>query len=296
MHAAGRTLYQRYRPWRHWAEAGYWIALCAVNAVANSYTVISDVNKTGLPFAAWEVAVWEGSSALMWLLLVWPIAWVSRRFPFHLDTWWRQLPVHLLVSIGVSLVHVVGMVGLRTLAYSLQDTTYAFGHWPRELLYEYVKDVRTYAGMVVVMSLYRLVLRRLQGEASLLSAPDEGPPLESLERPERFLVRKLGRDFLVAAADIEWLQAAGNYVNLRVRGHDYPLRSTLAGIQERLDPRRFVRIHRSHLVALDQVASIEPMDTGDARVHMKDGSVLPCSRRYRQALRERIDGQGPDGR
>jgi DNA-binding LytR/AlgR family response regulator len=109
-----------------------------------------------------------------------------------------------------------------------------------------------------------------------------------VERPERFLVRKLGREFLVAAADIEWLQAAGNYVNLRVRGHDYPLRSTIAGIGERLDPARFARIHRSYIVNLDQVASIEPLDTGDARVHLRDGGVLPCSRRQREALRDRL--------
>lgn len=52
-------------------------------------------------------------------------------------------------------------------------------------------------------------------------APAEGTPAtETPERPERFLVRKLGKEFLVAAADIEWLRAAGNYVSLRMRGRD----------------------------------------------------------------------------
>ena len=84
--------------------------------------------------------------------------------------------------------------------------------------------------VVLTIEGYRFLMRRLQGEASLLSAPDEGLPVEPLDRPERFLVRKLGREFLVAANDIEWLQASGNYVNLRVRGHDYPMRSTIGGI------------------------------------------------------------------
>ena len=109
-----------------------------------------------------------------------------------------------------------------------------------------------------------------------------------MDRPDRFLVRKLGREFLVAANDIEWLQASGNYVNLRVRGHDYPLRSTIAGIEARLDPARFLRIHRSYIANLDHLASIEPLDTGDARVHLKDGTALPCSRRYRGELRDRL--------
>jgi DNA-binding LytR/AlgR family response regulator len=121
----------------------------------------------------------------------------------------------------------------------------------------------------------------------LLDAPDEGPSLEPVVRPRRFLVRKLGREFLVAVDDIEWMQASGNYVNLHVRGHDYPLRSTIGGIESKLDPSRFVRIHRSYIANLDQIASIEPLESGDARIHLKDASTLPCSRRYRDALKAR---------
>ena len=87
---------------------------------------------------------------------------------------------------------------------------------------------------------------------------------------------------------VEWLQAAGNYVNLHVRGRDYPLRSTMSAIEAQLDPSRFVRIHRGYIVNLDQVASIEPLDTGDARVHLRDSHVLPCSRRHREQLRLRL--------
>ncbi|WP_133501000.1 LytTR family DNA-binding domain-containing protein, partial [Cognatilysobacter terrigena] len=92
-------------------------------------------------------------------------------------------------------------------------------------------------------------------------------------------------EFLVPAADIEWLQASGNYVNLRVRGRDYPLRSTMAQIEERLDPATFRRVHRSYMVNLDRVERIEPIDSGDARIVMQDGATVPCSRRYRAALR-----------
>ncbi len=51
-----------------------------------------------------------------------------------------------------------------------------------------------------------------------------------------------------------------------------------------LDPARFVRVHRSHAVNLDRIREIEPTDGGDARLHLHDGSVVPCSRRYREAL------------
>lgn len=288
---SSRNAYQRFLPWKRTVEIGFCLALTLVNAVANSATALIDVRRLDLDFAGWEPAVWEWSSGLMWLAVLPAIVWFTRRFPLHWDTWRRQLPWHLLASVVVSLVHVLGMVGLRKLAYATQGMSYDFGPWPTELLYEYLKDVRTYAAMVAIIEIYRLLLRRMQGEASLLDAPDEGAPVEPVDRPERFLVRKLGREFLVAANDIEWLQACGNYVNLRVRSHDYPLRSTIGGIESKLDPGRFARIHRSYMVNLDQIVSIEPLETGDARLHLKDGTALPCSRRYRGGLRGRIGGE-----
>lgn len=279
------SAYQRYLPWKRTVEVGFWVASTLVNAVANSITVLMEVRRSDLAFADWEPAAWETSSGLVSLLLVPLVVWFTRRYPLHWDNLRRQLPLHLAGSVVFSLAHVLGMVGLRKLVYASQGMEYDFGDWPVELAYEYLKDVRSYMGMVATIEIYRFVLRRMQGEAALLTAPDEGEPVEPTDRPERFLVRKLGREFLVAAADIEWLQASGNYVNLRVRGHDYPLRSTISGIGARLDPARFIRIHRSYIVNLDRVASIEPLETGDARVHLKDGTTLPCSRKYRDGLR-----------
>jgi hypothetical protein len=228
----------------------------------------------------------------MLLLLVPAVVWFTRRFPMHWDTWRKHLPWYVAGSVVFSVAHVVGMVLLRKLAYATQGAVYEFGYWPSELAYEYLKDVRSFALFVVLIEGYRFLRRRLQGEARMLDEPDEGPPLESTERPERFLVRKLGREFLVAAADIEWMQASGNYVNLRVRGHDYPLRSTIGSLESRLDPTRFLRVHRSYIVNFDQIVSIEPIESGDARVHLRDKTVLPCSRRYRDALRVRLAAPG----
>ncbi len=281
--------YARYARWRHWAEAGFVGLVLVANGLGNSVTTWIELERhQGNPFQRWEPVVWEASSAVMWALLIPLIAWLVARFPTHWSNLSRRLPLHLAASVVVSLLHVAGMVGLRVLAYRWHGLDYSFGPWPSELLYEYLKDARTYAWIVFMVEAYRLLLRRLQGEASLLSAPDAGEPVESVDRPERFLVRKLGREFLVAADDIEWIQASGNYVNLRVRGHDYPLRSTIAGIEDRLDPARFVRVHRSYIVNLAQLASIEPLDTGDARIHLRDGTALPASRRHRAALRGRL--------
>jgi hypothetical protein len=279
--------------WRHprWFEVGFWVALTVVNAIANSRVAQMDIARAGLGFEDWKPVLWEWSSGLAILALVPAIVWFSRRFPLHWDTLARSLPMHALGSLVFSLAHVLAMVGLREVVYASQGQDYDFGHWPTSLLYEYLKDVRGYVMIVAIIESYRFIVRRLRGEAALLGRPDEGDPVDAVDRPERFLVRKLGREFLIAAGDIDWLQASGNYVNLRVRGHDYPLRSTIAGIEARLDPARFVRVHRSWIVNLARVASIEPLETGDARVHMEGGAVLPCSRTFREALRARF-GRG----
>ena len=59
----------------------------------------------------------------------------------------------------------------------------------------------------------------------------------------------------------------------------------MTAIQERLDPERFVRVHRSYIVNLEFLTQIEPLESGDARLLLKDGTRVPCSRRYRGALR-----------
>lgn len=280
-----RSLLERYQPYRRYVEPGFWIVQYFLMAAINTVIVALDVQRAGLDYPAWAPAVWEWSSHLVGLALVPAVIAFERRFPLHLDTLRRHIPWHALGSVVYCAIHVGGMVGLRKLAYAWQGQAYDFGDWPRELLYEYLKDWRTYLGILLVVGGYQLLLLRLQGEARLLDAPDEGPAVESVERPERFLVRMLGKEFLVAANDIEVLQASGNYVNLRVRGREYPLRSTMAALEPRLDPARFVRVHRSYMVNLDCIAEIEPLDTGDARLTMQDGSKVPCSRRYRDALR-----------
>ena len=279
------TAWDRYRPWRRTVEVGFIIGLALVNAIAGSITSLMDVRRVSLGFASWEPVVWECSSNLVWLALVPLVVWFTRRVPLHLDTWRHALRWHLLGSVGWSALHVAGMVAIRKAIYAMQGEFYDFSPWWREFGYEYLKDVRSYGTMVLVIEGYRLLIRRWQGEASLLSAPDDAPPVERVERPERFLVRKLGKEFLVAAGDVEWLQASSNYVNLHMRGRDYPLRTTMAVIETQLDPARFVRVHRSYIVNLDRIAQIEPLDTGDARIVMDDGAIVPCSRRYRDALR-----------
>jgi hypothetical protein len=295
-----RQWLDRYQPYRRAVETGFWVALFCFQAAAQTVIARLDVARAGLTgFAPWQPAVWEWSSNLVMLALVPLLLALDRRVRWQADRLPRALGVHLLASVGFSALHVAGMVGLRKLAYASAGLHYDFGDWPVEFGYEYLKDVRSYLSMLAIVHLYRLFMLRMQGEARLLDAPPADDAhatatavgaepvagMDAIDRPERFLVRMLGKEFLLPAADIECAQAASNYVNLRVRGRDYPLRSTLAALLPRLDPARFVRVHRSWVVNLDFLAEIEPLETGDARLTLRDGTKVPCSRTYRGALR-----------
>jgi DNA-binding LytR/AlgR family response regulator len=237
-----------------------------------------------MPFDPWEPWVWEWTSNMTVLALVPFIVLAERSMPLRFGMLRRNLAGHLVASVIFSIAHVTIMFLLRMMTYRAMGQHYDFGSVPLEYFYEYLKDARGYASIVAIVTFYRLLLLRTQGEASLLDAPDDAPS-EVTDKPQRFLVKKMGKEFLLPANDIEWIQAWGNYVNLRVRSHDYPMRSTMAAIEARLDASRFVRVHRSYIVNLDHVVQIEPSDSGDATVRMKDQAPVPCSRRYRDALK-----------
>lgn len=277
---------QTYLRHRRAFEVGFWILLAAVNCAGNSITINIDIANTGLAIAPWEPWVWEFTSGVTWLALIPLLVLFNQRFPLQSGHFRRSLPAHLLFTLPFSLLHVLGMVGLRELAYAAAGGNYDFGDWSDGLGYEYLKDVRTYATFLATIYLYRFVLRRWQGEAEFISEGREDVAAEPVT--DRFLVKKLGREFLVKVDDIDWIEASGNYVNLHVGERLYPLRETMAGIQAKLDGRGFARVHRSAIVNLDRVREIEPFDTGDARAHLLGGGVVPVSRRYRQELKERL--------
>ncbi|WP_425257979.1 LytTR family DNA-binding domain-containing protein [Rubrivivax sp. RP6-9] len=292
---------QRYLAVRRPVEVLLWLLLAAVQVVANTLVTQMDLARIGVQLAPWEVPTWEITSNLVWLLLIPGVVWVLGRWPLHWGVLRRHLPLHLLAAGVCCVLHVLGMVLLRQLVYLAYGSHYAFDDWPRLLGYEALKDLRSYVLVVAAVLLYRLLLWRWQGEARWLAAapaavtptPEPVPVAEpAAAPPERLLVKKLGKEFLLPVAEIEWVQACGNYVNLHRQQHDYPLRATLAGIERQLDPQRFVRVHRSYLVNLAMVHAIEPTESGDARVRLRDGASVPCSRTHLDALRQRAGG-GP---
>jgi two-component system, LytTR family, response regulator len=107
-------------------------------------------------------------------------------------------------------------------------------------------------------------------------------------RTDRFVVKSGGRIFFVRTAEIDWIEAAGNYVKLHVGTDSHLIRETMNAVEQKLSPDVFVRIHRCHIVNIEQVRELQPWFNGEYVVFLKNGTRLTLSRGYRERLQERV--------
>jgi two-component system LytT family response regulator len=107
-------------------------------------------------------------------------------------------------------------------------------------------------------------------------------------RMERFVIKAGGRVFFVRADEIDWIEAAGNYVKLHVGTDAHLFRETMNALEAQLDPDVFFRIHRSHIVNIERVKELQPWFNGEYVVFLRSGTRLTLSRGYREKLQDRI--------
>jgi two-component system LytT family response regulator len=104
-------------------------------------------------------------------------------------------------------------------------------------------------------------------------------------------VKSDGRIRFVPVTDLEWVEAADNYVRLHARGERHLLRETIRSLEGRLDPARFARVHRSAIVNLSRIRELQPTFNGEYVVLLDTGTRLTLSRSYRDAVRARLGGE-----
>ena len=107
---------------------------------------------------------------------------------------------------------------------------------------------------------------------------------------DRLAIKTGGRVVILRTADIDWIEASDNYVNLHVGTDSHLLRETMSSIEARLDPAHFIRISRSAIVNVERVRELQPMFHGDYTVILRNGSKLGLSRNYRDKL-EKLMGR-----
>lgn len=105
----------------------------------------------------------------------------------------------------------------------------------------------------------------------------------------RLVIRSGGRVIFLGLDEIDYVEAAANYVKINVGKQSYLLRKGIGEIAEKLDPALFVRIHRSAIVNVRRIKELQPVNSGEYIVVLKDGKELSCSRGYRAGLQELVE-------
>lgn len=256
-----------------------WAAYLAANNVVNALSVLAEHARFGLPIDAWEPFVWELSSGLFILLLIPAVAAFERRFPLTLATWPRAVWLHLAATFAFCSAHVLGMVTTRKIAYALAGRSYDFGDLRTEFLYEWRKDAITYCLIVGVLLVWRQLRTNRLAAGQEPASPDAAG---------RFEVKARGRRFWVEAGEIDWIEAAGNYVILHTAAGQHMLRETLKSALARLEPDVFVRVHRSAAVNTNRLSGI---DAQAREVQMLSGDRVPVARACWSSLAARLSAR-----
>jgi two-component system LytT family response regulator len=108
---------------------------------------------------------------------------------------------------------------------------------------------------------------------------------------EQLAVRLNERVILVKIEMIDWIESSANYVKLHIEDEVYLFRETMSGMEQRLNPTHFTRIHRSTIVNLDRIKEFQPWSHGDYIVILKDGQKLKMSRNYGEILKASFGSQ-----
>ena len=120
-------------------------------------------------------------------------------------------------------------------------------------------------------------LQQNSGTAAAAQAKEE-------KAGDRILIKSSGEIFFLKAEEIDWIEAEGDYMKFHVNGRTHLMRETMARLESRLDPKRFIRIHRSTIVNIDRLRKLSPSFAGEYAVILHDGTKLKLSRGYHERI------------
>ncbi|MSU48978.1 MAG: response regulator transcription factor [Opitutus sp.] len=116
------------------------------------------------------------------------------------------------------------------------------------------------------------------------NAEPAAAPTKEDRASDRILLKSSGEIFFLKAEEIDWIEAEGDYMKFHVAGRAHLMRETMARLESRLDPKRFIRIHRSTIVNIDRLRKLSPSFAGEYAVILHDGTKLKLSRGYHERI------------
>jgi LytTr DNA-binding domain len=274
------------------------LGLWTVLSVGSSLQVYFAHHRAGAIPLTWLESLRDGFAFwYLWAIAAPAVVWLGRRFQVDRANFSRHFFIHLGASLDIAFVQIIALVLLQrpaSFATTLVDDFTLLFHWNVVIYWATLAIVHAY-------DYHRMAEQRAAERAELERALAElrspspggrgGQGVRTPEgkggqgvRAERLLVSEGGKSFFVRTADIEWLEAARNYVRLHIGPRVCLVRTTLSALEAQLDAERFRRVGRSALVNVDRIKEIQPWFHGDALVILQSGEQVTLSRRYRMNI------------
>jgi len=260
-----------------------WVGLWTVLGLVSGVQLFFAEQRLALhPYGWWQALATTLPAWYVWGLLALVVAWLGRRFRVDRVNFGRHFFIHLGASLDLALLQLVAAVGVQDLLHAMAGEPFAFAQKLVDnftLFYHW--NVLIYWAILAVVHA-RDYHRDLEERRAALAGLERR--LAANPVTERLLVENDGRSVFVRTNDVDWMEAAKNYVRLHVGDRTHVLRATLSALEQRLDPERFRRISRSALVNIDRVREVQPWFHGDGIVILESGARVTLSRRYRRNL------------
>jgi len=133
-----------------------------------------------------------------------------------------------------------------------------------------------------------LAKRRAKADVPEAAGTEQARETQAAGRRNRLMVKAAGRIHFVRTSDIDWCEAAGNYVRMHVGHQEHLVRDTMGHLESQLDGLQFMRIHRSTIVNVDRIQEMQSSFNGEYVVLLRNGTRLTLSRGYRDAIHARL--------
>jgi hypothetical protein len=267
---------EKTRNMRRWLEAAAWIALVAVLWGTDLLARYLASRHSGMAFDTFRLVSEQATSAIAVLIMVpFLIQWLKLLQP-SLEAWPRLVIGHTIGSVFFAFGHYVLMVALRAPWYALNGRTYVWREpFVSNLIVEYQKDIKIYIGFVVLISAYQYYRR--------------AKATQSQPHTDRLIVQSGRGSRVLRLEDIDYLEAARNYVAVHAGDSEYIVRDTMTNLLRKLSTGPFERTHRSFIVNIDKIREIRTEESGQ-RIILTSGKEVPLSRGYRDEFNRRVGG------
>jgi hypothetical protein len=261
---------------RRLGEVAGWVVLVTVLWGTDLFVKFSERGYSGIGKDDFQLISEQLTSGVAVLIMVPFVAHWVRVFPLARDSWPRAIIGHTIGSVIFALGHFLLMIMMRAPWYALNGRDYVWREpFASNLLLEYQKDIKIYIGFVVLIATYQYLRRHRSHDVS--------PPVG------RLMVQTGSGDTVVRFEDIDYLEAARNYVSVYAEGREYVVRDTMTNVLQKLSGGQFARTHRSFIVNIDKIKEIRSVDSSQ-RVFLESGDNVPLSRGYRDEFSRAVAG------